>query len=77
MARVRARLRLGRRGLGRVASRLDPVLLVGLGAWVSYLIATRNSDPLLMDLCLVLAALVAVRQYLILRRARGAVIALS
>ena len=72
MARVRARLRLGRRGLGRVASRLDPVLLVGLGAWVSYLIATRNSDPLLMDLCLVLAALVAVRQYLILRRARGA-----
>jgi diguanylate cyclase (GGDEF)-like protein/PAS domain S-box-containing protein len=58
--------------VSRVVTRLDPVVLVVLLWTVGYLLITRNPEPVLVDSCLALAALVMVRQYFTMRRARVA-----
>jgi diguanylate cyclase (GGDEF)-like protein/PAS domain S-box-containing protein len=53
-------------------ARLDPIVFVILLWTLGYLLLVRNPEPILVDSGLVLAAVVTVRQYITLRRARMA-----
>ncbi len=61
-----------RRSPAQIASRLDPVLLVFLIWTLAYLLITRDPQPVVVDVCVALAALVTVQQLFTLRRARTA-----
>ncbi len=70
VVRARTALRRARRRLGLTAWRVDLIALAALAATMAYLILTREPSPLLVASCFGLAALVTVRQYFNLRRAR-------